>query len=471
MNLSKLIIIFMLGLLSVNIFAQEEVITIVGDSLVGKMVNGESVREVYGDVVMKQGNVVVNCNKAIQYISRNDAELIGDVIAKQDSLTIKTPRAFYYGNEKKSESHDGLILNDKKVILTADSGVYYFDNHKAVFNSNVTLYDTASTLTSNELTYFKDNDKAIAVGNVKIVDSVNVIKADSLTYFRKDRIAFAENNVQIRNEKNNSTIYGNHLEDYAKRSYSKMTKNPLLMQIDTTYITKLDTTVFGNIDTVHTFRLDTLLISSMEMEAFRDTLNIFRAIDSVEIVRGQFASKNDYTIYYRNAGEIETDKLDKNSPQPIIWYENSQLTGDSVKIFLEKSRIRKLIVNKNAFILSQNEIYSKRFDQTSGEKIIIYFENSRITKTNIYGGVHSIYYLYEGDTPNGLTKSSSESAEINFEDNKVSVVRLYGSPTSEYYPENTVIGKELSFTLPGYVLYSNRPTKKSLLRKINLESE
>ena len=471
MNFIKLFIIILLGYFSVNLYAQEEVMTIVGDSLIGKMINGETVREVYGDVVMRQGNVVVNCDKAIQYISRNDAELIGNVVAKQDSLTIKTPRAFYYGNEKKSESHDGLILNDKKVILTADSGVYFFDNHKAVFNSNVTLYDTASTLTSNELTYFKDEDKAIAVDNVKIIDSVNVINADSLTYFRDNRIAIADNHVQISNENNNSTIYGNHLEDYAKQSYSKMTKSPLLMQIDTTYITRLDTTVFGNIDTILTFRLDTLLISAMEMEAFRDTVNIFRAIDSVEIVRGQFASKNDYTIYYRKAGEIETDKLDKNSPQPIIWYENSQLTGDSVKIFLEKNRIRKLDVNKNAFILSQNKTYSERFDQTSGEKIIIYFENSRITRTKIYGGVHSIYYLFEGDTPNGLTKSSSESAEINFEDNKVSIVKLYGTPSSEYYPENTVIGKELSFTLPGYVLYSNRPTKKSLLRKINIELE
>ena len=36
------------------------------------------------------------------------------------------------------------------------------------------------------------------------------------------------------------------------------------------------------------------------------------------MVIGQFASKNDYSIFYRKAGEIETDKLDKNSPQPII---------------------------------------------------------------------------------------------------------------------------------------------------------
>ena len=51
----KLFIIIFLGYFSVNLYAQEEVITIVGDSLIGKMINGETVREVYGDVVIETG--------------------------------------------------------------------------------------------------------------------------------------------------------------------------------------------------------------------------------------------------------------------------------------------------------------------------------------------------------------------------------------------------------------------------------
>jgi len=43
---------------------------------------------------------------------------------------------------------------------------------------------------------------------------------------------------------------------------------------------------------------------------------------------------------------------------------------------------------------------------------------------------------------------------------------LYGTPVSEYYPENLVEGKELSFTLPGYIVYPNRPTKSRILNSI-----
>jgi len=81
------------------------------------MVNGESVREVYGNVVLTQGNVVITCNKAIQYISRNEAELIGNVIAKKDTLTIKTARGFYFGNLSKTKSNSGVYLDDKKLYL------------------------------------------------------------------------------------------------------------------------------------------------------------------------------------------------------------------------------------------------------------------------------------------------------------------------------------------------------------------
>jgi lipopolysaccharide export system protein LptA len=447
---------------------QEQYITVVGDSLVGRMISGESIREVFGHVILTQGNVKITCNHAIQYLSRNDAELIGNVIATQDTLTIITPRAFYYGNERKAKSVSGLKLDDKKVILTADSGVYFFNQHKAVFETNVNLFDTSSTLTSNALTYFRDEGKAVAVGNVKIIQSSNIIVADSLIHFRETKITYAFKNVRVSSTANNSFIYGDHLEDYPAKHYSLIDKNPLFIQIDTSYIKKIDTSSSNNVkDTILVMQLDTLVIKSEKMEAYRDTLNVFKAEDSVKIVRGDFASRNDFTEYYRTKGLIVTKKINTHAKQPVIWYENSQLTGDSVTIFLIKNKITKLEVDNNAFIMSQNEIYKKRFDQMSGSKIIIFFNDTGIRLTEVYGGVHSIYYLYNDNSPNGLTKSSSETSKIYFEDKKVSTVKLYGTPTSEFYPENKVKGDELSFTLPGFIIHKNRPFKNELLSIIS----
>ncbi len=461
-NAISILFIFLL-LLSSSTFAQQEYITVTGKRGIGKTINGEMVREFVGDVVLTQGNIRVTCDTAIEYISRNDAELIGNVIATQDTLTITTPHAFYYGNEKKALSNSGVKLDDKKVILTADSGVYSFDQKKAIFNSKVKLFDTASTLTSNKLTYFKNEGKAIAVGNVKIVESQDIIRADSLIHFRESRITYAFKNVIISDTSKSSFIYGDHLEDFPGKYYSYIDENPLYIQIDTSYTNKIDTLAGGKIDTLTIAKLDTLFIRSKKMEAYRDTINIFKAEDSVEIVRGEFASRNDFTVFYRSSGKIVTNQLNKESAQPIIWYENSQLTGDSVVITLKKNKIKELEVDNNAFLLSQNEMYKKRFDQLSGSKIKIFFNDNGIYVTEGYGGVHSIYYLYEENSPNGLTKSSSESAKILFKNKKVSTVKLYGTPVSEYYPERKVKGDELAFTLPGYILYKNRPDKEKII--------
>ena len=48
---------------------ESERIVVIGDSLIGKVVDGESVREVIGNVKLNQGNVHITCNKAIQYLA------------------------------------------------------------------------------------------------------------------------------------------------------------------------------------------------------------------------------------------------------------------------------------------------------------------------------------------------------------------------------------------------------------------
>ncbi len=453
-----LIIIIYLSIIP-KLFAQQgDLIRVVGDSLIGKMVNGESVREVYGNVVLTQGNVVITCNKAIQYISRNEAELIGNVIAKKDTLTIKTARGFYFGNLSKTKSNSGVYLDDKKVILTADSGEYFFNEDRAVFETNVKLFDTTSTLTSTKLNYFQKQDRAVAIGNVKIVDPENEITADTLEHFRKTKITFAFSNVRIKNLKNNTEIYGEHLEDFRERNYSIIDIKPLLLQVDTTYITREDSTKEA--------KLDTLFIKARLMESFRDSSEKFIATDSVLILKDEFASRNDLTLFYKEQNRIVINKIGEEERQPIIWYKNSQLTGDSITIYLDGNKITKLDVNNIAFMMSQNEIYDNRFDQTSSDSIKIYFANNKINEADFFGKVYSIYYLYEGETKNGLTKSNSSKAKVLFKDDEVSEVKLYINPASEYYPEKQVNGNEKSYLLPRFIIMEDRPTKEEMYQTL-----
>ena len=459
MKFSAVILIAFLCFPMTVLSQQNQLITVIGDSLVGKMVNGESTREVFGHVVITQGDVIINCDKAIHFISRNEAELIGNVIARKDTLTIKTPRGFYYGNLAKTRSNAGVYLDDKKVILTADSGEYFFNEDRAFFESKVRLYDTTTTLTSNELTYFQQQNRAVAIGDVVIIDGENEIIADTLEHFRNTKITFAFSNVRLINLKNNSEIYGEHLEDYRERGYSIIDVTPLFIQVDTSYVEREDST--------KEMQLDTLFIKSKIMEAYRDSSQRFYAIDSVSILKSEFASRNDLTIFYRQDDKIVTTKINETAKQPILWQENSQLTGDSITIYLDDNNIKQLDVDGTSFMLSQNEYNLERYDQTSSTQIKIFFKDSKITRADFYGNVYSIYFMYDGETANGLTKSNSAETTVLFEDNEVTEVKLYKNPASEYYPEQQVTGNEKSYLLPRFVVLQNKPTKEEMYKLLN----
>ncbi|MCF8243245.1 MAG: LPS export ABC transporter periplasmic protein LptC [Melioribacteraceae bacterium] len=430
-------------------FAQEERLTVVGDSLRGRIVEGENVREVIGNVVITQGGVRITCNKARQFISKNEVELIGNVIATQDTVIITTEEGYYFGNEKYTFSDTGVVLDDGHINLSAKTGYYYFDEDRANFKENVILVDSLNVLHSDELTYYQNENKAVSVGHVQISDTSSTIYADSLIHFRSQSETYAFGTIKIENPNNNVVIIGEELVDLAKQNYTKIIGDPLLLQIDTT----------------ETGRVDTLIISALMLESIEDSTSRLIATDSVEIVRGDFYSTGSQSIYYRGSDKIVTFRKENEKVPPVMWYEETQVFGDTIKIYLKDNELDWVDIKIDGFISTAKEGYEFRYDQISGYNVKLFFKLSELKKTEVMGNVLSIYFMFDEDEPNGLIKSSSASANIYFDSSRVIDVRLYGTPMTEYHPENLVKGEEKDFFLPGFYIYENKPSKPALLRR------
>lgn len=443
----KKILLILLMIPALNILSQEA-LTVVGDSLIGRRIGGKTIREVIGSVVITQGDVKITSQRALQNISENEVELIGDVVVTQDSVILRTEKGFYFGNRKTALSDTSLSLKDGDMLLTAEEGKYFFNQDRALFTDSVELKDSSTILISDTLEYFQKLDKAVAYGNVNIEDTSGYsIYADSLIHFREKDHSFAYKNIFLNDRENDLLISGDYLEDIGEENYSKIIGNALLVQIDST----------------ESETADTLIIASQIMEAFNDSTKKLIATDSVKIVRGNFASKNSKSIYFREEEKIFTSKNEVSDIQPVLWFEDSQLVGDSINIFLEGNALNKIVINNNAFILSRISGYDFRFDQISGEEIIMIFEVSKLQRTLVDGNVLSIYYLFEEETGNGLIQSSASNAKILFAENEIQDVKLYGQPVSEYHPENLIKNKEREFTLPAFQLFEGRPEKENLL--------
>lgn len=473
-NLTILLkLIFVIGLFispfinNSKLFGQDKITLNHADSLIGKTVNGEQVREAIGNVSLTQNDVKIYCNRVIQFIDKNKAELYGNVKVYKDTMTIFAPSGIYYGDESKVICPDGATLNDSKTTLKASYGIYYFVTDMASFRRNVKIYDSKSyTITSDELDYFRSVSKSYSRGNVKIVtdsaiiysDSLvyekligiatangnvkiesdsTIITSDKLVYYEQERKSIADDNVKIVSLNDNATVYGDHGENYEHRNYSLVQGKARLVQID-----------------IKDDKSDTLFINSNKMEAFRSKPEHYIAKDSVKVIRSDFLSSSQTAYYFRDtAGTGGVISLSLN---PVVWKEDLQVTGDSIYAYFKKD-IDEIYVNKSAFAIQPAIEYPDRFDQISGVYMYMKFKNNELDYIQVDTNAASVYFAYENNSPSGANRAKGEVIILYFKDKQVNKVKVIGKPKGTFFPESLIVPAELRLT--GFKLRSDKPER------------
>jgi lipopolysaccharide export system protein LptA len=457
-------------LFSTKVSGQEKIILNHADSLIGKTVNGEQVREAIGNVSLIHNEVKIYCNRVLQHLDKNKAELYGNVKVLKDTMSIYAPTGIYYGDESKVICPNGATLNDTKTTLKADYGIYYFITDMASFTGNVKVYDGVSyTITSDALDYFRSVDKSYARGNVKIVtdsatiysDSLvyeklvgiatangnvkiesdsTIITSDDLVYYEKERKSIADNNVKIVSLNNNAVVYGNHGENYEHKNYSFVEDNAHMVQID-------EPKEAGE-------KEDTLFIYSRKMEAFRNKPEHYIAKDSVKVIRTDFYSSSGITYYFKDSSG--TGGVITLSVNPAAWKENMQVTGDSIYAYFKKD-IDDIYVNKSSFAVQPIEGFSERLDQIAGVFMHMKFKDNELSYIRVDTNAASIYYTFEDSIPNGVNRASGEIITLYFKDKQVEKVKVIGKPKGTYIPENLINTSELLLT--GFKLRKDKPER------------
>jgi len=397
---------------------QKVVILNHADSLVGMDIDGEPAQQLIGHVKFTQGRVVVSCAKAIRYLKSKKITMEGEVEVLDSTMRMVSNRGIYHSEERVAEAFDRVLLEDGTTTLHAGYGKYFVDEKKARFTTNVLVQDTTSVLSAHELIYFREDQRSIAQGSVTIL-----------------------------NPENNLTIMGNHFEHFRKQKYSKMTDQPRLMQIDTA----ADGTI------------DTLTVRSLVMESYADSVERLVATDSVQMIRNGLAAEASVCIFYT---DLDSIILRKN---PFIWYtteksEDNQVSGDSIFIKLKKRKLETVFVRGRATAISRaDSLYSNRFNQMTGEEIIMHFANDKIQQIDVDRTATSLYYLFDEGKPNGLNKTSGDQVTITFVDGKINKIKVLADVEGQYFPEKMIKGRESEYNLEGFNWREERPGKRRVV--------
>jgi lipopolysaccharide export system protein LptA len=377
------------------------------DSLVGRVIEGMEVRELIGNVRFSQERVHVACDRALQFIESGRVDLTGNVVVHDDSVVLSAPRGVYHRDERRAEAFDEVDLYDGHVRISSRYGQYFVNPRIASFRSDVRVRDTSSTLI-----------------------------ADSLTWFRDERRSEALGAVVVENADDHVTIRGGRFENTVRPPYSRMTVDPVLVQFDTT----------------GAGRIETLVVRSRVMESFRDSVRRLVASDSVEIARGSLSGIGGRAVFF-----TEGDSINLRST-PVVWYGTSQITGDSMNIYLDRRRLREVLVMGNAVAGSQADPRRPgRFDQMTGQTMRMEFEAQELQRIHVDVRAISIYHLFDDTTANGLNRTSGDRLVVRFRDRKVDAISVAGGVEGQYVPENLLAGHESDYTLEGFTWIQERP--------------
>jgi lipopolysaccharide export system protein LptA len=383
-----------------------------------RSIGGEEVRDFVGNVHFVQpadrGQAVyLWCDRALQYMQQGKIELTGNVRIVRDSITLRGPAGTYQTSSRSARMLSGVRL--ERVDGT--------------------------TLTANEGYYEADARLARFYGNVIVVDSVSVTRSDTLIYYESGSHSIAMGRVSVVSPGDGVTVFGDSLVHYGDIGYTIVPRRPKMVHVDT----------------VSPGRIDTLVVIGRVMEAYRDTTQQYVVQDSVLFARNELAGRSGYALYRPAEGLVV---LLKN---PVVWYGENQITGDSIAVMLQDQKLRSVFVAGKAMAVSRADSSLRdRYDQLIGRQVTLYFRDDNIERIEAVRNAISLYYLFEGTTPNGLNRSSGDRIIVEFSDGQVQDITVHGGVEGTYRPENLIVERERNFNLDGFRWHGNRPKRKGI---------
>ena len=402
------------------------------------------------------------------------ARLRHNVRMENKELTLYTDSLNYDRKANIGYYFKGGKLVDSTNVLTSTNGKYYPDLDIAVFQNNVVLNNKDFDLFSDTLKYQTVDKIAYILGpsdivqdstriyseygwyntikdNAKLIDNSHLrdlegrrLSADTLYYNQKTGEAEGFKNVALRDSSEALLLIGNYGIYNEKTNKGFMTKKATVIDFsdaDSMFITS-----------------DTIFYDASE-----DDNTKLKAYYNVQSWHIDFQSLCD-SLYYNSK-----DSIAQMFGAPILWNENNQITGESIKFYTKKETIDRVEVIGSAFMYSKDDTLA--INQVSGKVITAYLNDGKLYKADVSGNALSVYFVEEDrdstqvDAPKeyvGINKAESSELYLYFGD-KNQIKKIVMTPASNgimYTPDKK---EQTSITrLGGYADYEYmRPLDKN----------
>ncbi|WP_298739107.1 OstA-like protein [uncultured Chitinophaga sp.] len=434
----------------------------------GKLVNGPS---------------VLTSREGFYYADTKDVYFKHDVLLVDPQYTLTTDTLLYNTDTRIATMIAPTTINDGQTVMYTSSGYYNTETGYGNFGNRPTIVDSASTITADNIETDKATGYSYATGNMVYRDTAN--KMSLLANYGKvnqaNKTVLATQHPLLILERSKDTLYmvadtlfsgvirpdsaispvvistNNMREDVETAStaadssrpadsaavdssgrpadslhtdtLSKVVAKPTAVRPpDTTKrnITLPDTSGLVKADSIP-YKPDSLVSDTTK----RDTVErrYILAYHHVRIYSDSLQGVAD-SVYYSSR-----DSIFRFYRDPVLWANNTQLTGDTIYLYTRNQQADKLVLEPNALIVNEADSGRPIYNQIKGNIITGYFAGQAIDWMHVDGNAESIYYVKDDEGGFiSVNKSLSAVINIHFNEGQLNKVVFIKDPEGTMYP-------------------------------------
>ena len=391
---------------------------------------------------------------------------------QQDYITLKSKEQRSSYISEKDTAYAFEIFYDRKTEVFKLTGDSYYKNDKNEVRGEIVNFN-------------KSTESFRVSGRSFISDPPTIIEADDISYDKLSKTGIADCNVVWQDTTAKTTIYADHVEYRGEDKYMKATNDegrPLfttLIDSDTLFL-RADTlksfqiikerkpekmTALNNKNAVDfkssknrdvqisegTVEKDSLMhipsventvsaanVDSTEMAFITDTLMVNTSVIMDTIV--YFVGDNNVRMYKSDMQSVcdsliytIKDSIFTLAGSPFVWTDSTQISGDTMQIFLREKKVDRLTAGANALIVTSEDLIF--FNQIRGKQLESFFENGKAKRMDIDGNAEALYYILDKEKAYiGVNRTECSNMKFYFNDNKISEIRFYNEPASRVIP-------------------------------------
>jgi lipopolysaccharide export system protein LptA len=417
----------------------------------GKLVNGRS---------------VLTSQEGFYYADTKDVYFKRNVIMVDPEYNLATDTLLYNTETKMATIVAPTTINDGKTVMYATSGTYNTETGQGDFDSRPTIEDSTASITADNITMDKRTGFAYAVGNMIYRDTAQkmTLLANYGTVNQNNKTVLATQHPLMIMAREKDTMYITADTLFSGVIKPDTAKPKPVVAVAKTKSAK-PAAVPVSKEAVMTINTDSTMLAVKDTSAQKQDTAEYRYLKAwhdVKIFSDSLQGVAD-SLYYSSR-----DSIFRFHKQPVLWATGTQLTGDTILLYVKNQTADKILLDQNGLIVK--EAGKNLYNQIKGNQITGYFVGQTLDWMHVDGNAESIYYIKD-DFGGFISVNKTLSGVINiyFRNSELHHVTFIKDPEGTMYPFSQRPVDQLLLENFHWEIKRRPKTKYELIGSINLK--